>query len=176
MQTKIDLQQHYTEALRAKIANALVAFKTDELLISVKNGKVYVSMQEGLLFPSGSAQINEKGKDALNKVAGVLNDNPDINVNIEGHTDVVKIHTKKYPDNWSLSTARSMAIAHVMIDDYKVQPERITASGRSQYAPVADNSTVAGRQLNRRTEIILEPKLNELMDLIYNAPTIANSK
>ena len=177
LQSKIDLQQQYAEKIREKIANALVNFKPDELVISVKNGKVYVSMQEGLLFPSGSAQINNKGKEALQKVAEVLKDNNDINVNIEGHTDIVKIHTKLYADNWALSTARSTSIAHVMIDDYGVQPERITASGRSQYSPVADNATSEGRQLNRRTEIILEPKLTELMDLIYNTtPTIVNSK
>lgn len=174
LQNKIELQQKYTEALREKISNALVSFKSDELMVSVKNGKVYVSMQEGLLFPSGSAQINNKGKEALLKVAEVLKDNLDINVNIEGHTDTVNIHTKLYADNWALSTARATSIAHVMIDEYAVLPERITASGRSQYSPVSENSTSDGRRLNRRTEIILEPKLNELMDLIYNVPAIVS--
>src|SRR6185437_207219 len=127
------------------------------------------SMQESLLFPSGSAVVNPKGKEALAKVAGVLNTSKDINIDIEGHTDNVPIHTKMYPDNWALSTARATSIAHVLIDEYNVVPVKLIASGRSSYEPVADNSTAEGRAQNRRTEIILEPKLDELMQLM-NGP------
>ncbi len=166
LQALIDQQQRATEALRKKIAEALNGFNSNELTVTMKNGKVYISMQEGLLFPSGSAEVNPKGKEALSKVAGVLNTNSDINIDIEGHTDSLPIHNKTYADNWSLSTARSTSIAHVLIDEYKVSPAKLIASGRSQYDPVAPNGTPEGRGKNRRTEIILEPKLDELMRLL----------
>ena len=140
----------------------------------MKNGRVYISMQESLLFPSGSAVVNPKGKEALAKVASVLNTNPDINIDIEGHTDNVPIHTKAYPDNWTLSTARATSIAHVLIDEYAVSPVKLIASGRSQYVPVASNETAEGRAQNRRTEIILEPKYDQLMEIISGpANTVA---
>ena len=166
LQALIDQQQKATEALRKKIADALQGFNSNELTVTMKNGRVYISMQEGLLFPSGSAVVNPKGKEALSKVASVLNTSKDINIDIEGHTDSIPIHTKMYEDNWSLSTARATSIAHVLIDEYNVVPAKLVASGRSEYDPVAPNSTPAGRAQNRRTEIILEPKLDELMDII----------
>jgi chemotaxis protein MotB len=176
LQSLITAQQRNTEALRKKIADALVGFNTNELTVTMKNGKVYVSMQESLLFPSGSAVVNQKGKDALAKVAGVLNTNADINVEVEGHTDSVPIKTTLYPDNWALSVARATAISRVLIKDYSVTPTRIKASGRSQYEPVATNESVTGRAQNRRTEIILEPKLDELMQLIRGVTPTATNK
>lgn len=173
LQEFIDNQQRATEALRKKIADALVGFNSNELTVTMKNGRVYISMQESLLFPSGSAEVNPKGKEALAKVASVLNTGSDINVDIEGHTDSLPIHTKLYADNWALSTARATSIAHVLIDDYNVSPVKLVASGRSEYDPVATNSTPEGRAKNRRTEIILEPKLDELMQLL-NAPSPKN--
>lgn len=169
LQAFIDQQYKSTEDLRKKIADALVGFNSSELTVTMKDGRVYISMQESLLFPSGSAVVNPKGKEALAKVAGVLNTSHDINIDIEGHTDNVPIKTAKYPDNWSLSTARATSIAHVLIDEYSVVPAKLIASGRSEYAPIADNSTLTGRAQNRRTEIILEPKLDELMHLM-NGP------
>jgi chemotaxis protein MotB len=135
----------------------------------VKNGRVYVSLQENLLFPSGSAVVNPKGKEALGTLAQVLNTNPDINVVVEGHTDSIPIHGK-FQDNWELSTARANAIARILIDNYKVDPTRITASGRSKFDPMDSNDTAEGRQHNRRTEIILAPKLDELMQLLQKNP------
>lgn len=176
LQDLIGQQQRNTEALRKKIADALVGFNTNELSVSMKNGKVYVSMQESLLFPSGSAVVNKKGKDALAKVAGVLNTNPDINVEVEGHTDSIPIKTTLYPDNWALSVARATSISRVLINDYSVPATRIKASGRSQYDPVASNDNEAGRAQNRRTEIILEPKLDELMYLIRGVPVVQTRK
>lgn len=166
LQTLIDQQHKATEDLRKKIADALVGFNSNELTVSMKNGKVYISMQESLLFPSGSAVVNAKGKEALSKVAAVLNTSKDINIDVEGHTDNVPIKTKMYPDNWSLSTARATSIAHVLIDEYHVVPAKLIASGRSEYDPIASNNTAEGRAQNRRTEIILEPKLDELMNLM----------
>lgn len=166
MQAFISQQQKSSEELRKKIADALVGFTNSELTVYLKDGRVYISMQESLLFPSGSAVVNPKGKDALSKVASVLITNPDININIEGHTDNVPIRTKVYPDNWALSTSRANSIANVLIGEYSVSPVRLTASGRSEFAPIASNDTPEGRAQNRRTEIILEPKLDELMQLM----------
>ena len=165
LQARIDQQRKNTEAIRAKMAEALKGFSSDQLSIAIKKGKVYVSMQESLLFPSGSAVVNAKGKEALGTLSQVLNLNPDINVLVEGHTDSIPIR-QRYEDNLALSVARSTAIERILTNDYKVAPERVTASGRSQYEPIADNATPDGRARNRRTEIILEPKLDELMRLI----------
>ena len=166
LQTFIDQQQMASENLRKNIAEALTSFNSSELAVTMKNGRVYISMQEALLFPSGSAKVNPRGKEALSKVAAVLNKNTDVSIDIEGHTDDVPIHTAQYPDNWSLSTARATSIAHVLIDEYAVVPTKLTASGRSQYDPLAANTSAEGRAQNRRTEIILEPRYEELMNIM----------
>jgi chemotaxis protein MotB len=165
LQALMDQQKKATSEIRKKMADALTGFNSNELTVSIKNGKVYVSLQENLLFPSGSAVVNPKGKEALGKLAEVLNINPDITVNIEGHTDSIPIRGK-YKDNWDLSTARAGSIVRILTDDYKVDPIRVIASGHSQYDPVQSNSTADGRALNRRTEIILSPKLDELYKLL----------
>ena len=173
MRRLLDQQRQSLENLRKKMADALVGFNSNELSIFTKNGRVYVSLQENLLFPSGSAVVNPKGKEALGKLAQVLNTNPDISVMIEGHTDSIPIRGK-YEDNWALSVARSTAIVRILTDTYGVTPTRITASGRSKYEPVDTNTTPEGRQRNRRTEIILAPKLDELMKLL-EAPADAGT-
>lgn len=165
LQGLLEQQKKNADALRQKMADALVKFNSNELSVSVKNGKVYVSLQENLLFPSGSAVVNPKGKEALGKLAEVLNTNPDITVNIEGHTDSIPIRSR-FEDNWALSTARATSIVRILTKDYKVDPVRVTASGHSLYDPVDTNSTPEGRAKNRRTEIILTPKLDELYNLI----------
>lgn len=166
----LDQQKQAVENLRKKMADALVGFNSNELQVFVNNGRVYVSMQESLLFPSGSAVVNEKGKQALATLAQVLNLNPDINVVVEGHTDSIPIHGK-YSDNWALSVARSTAIVRLLTDTYHLDPVRVTASGRSKFEPVDSNSTPEGRQRNRRTEIILAPRLDELMQLLQRSPS-----
>jgi len=165
----LDQQREAVEGLRKKMADALVGFNSNELQVFVKNGRVYVSLQENLLFPSGSAVVNAKGKEALGTLAQVLNTNPDINVVVEGHTDSIPIKGK-YEDNWALSVARATAIVRILTDTYKVDPTRVTASGRSKYEPVDSNETADGRQRNRRTEIILAPKLDQLMQLLQQKP------
>lgn len=162
-------QREAVEGLRKKMSDALVGFNSNELQVFVKNGRVYVSLQENLLFPSGSAVVNIKGKEALGTLAQVLNTNPDINVVVEGHTDSIPIKGK-YEDNWALSVARATAIVRILTDNYKVDPARVTASGRSKYEPVDSNETTDGRQRNRRTEIILAPKLDQLMQILQQAP------
>lgn len=161
----LDQQRQAVEGLRKKMADALTGFNSNELQVFIKNGRVYVSLQESLLFPSGSAVVNPKGKEALGTLAQVLNMNPDINVVVEGHTDSVPIRGK-YEDNWALSVARSTAIVRLLTETYKVDPTRVTASGKSKYEPVDTNLTAEGRQRNRRTEIILAPKLDQLMELL----------
>jgi len=165
LQALMDQQKKATQEIRKKMSDALVGFNSNELTVAIKNGKVYVSLQENLLFPSGSAAVNPKGKLALGKLAEVLNVNPDITVNIEGHTDSIPIRAR-YQDNWALSLARSASIVRILTDDYKVDPVRVIASGHSRYDPVQINSTSEGRALNRRTEIILSPKLDELFKLL----------
>jgi chemotaxis protein MotB len=165
LQALMDKQKKSIEEIRKKMTDALVGFKSNELSVAIKNGKVYVSLQENLLFPSGSAVVNPKGKEALGKLAQVLNLNPDITVDIEGHTDSIPIRGK-YQDNWDLSLARAASIVRVLTTDYRVDPLRIIASGHSQYDPVQTNSTPEGRALNRRTDIILSPKLDELYKLL----------
>lgn len=158
-------QGEAVENLRKKMADALVGFNSNELSVFTKNGRVYVSMQESLLFPSGSAVVNEKGKAALQTVAQALNNNPDINVVVEGHTDSIPIR-KTYEDNWALSVARATSIVRLLTNTYAVDPTRVTASGRSYFEPVDSNSTPEGRQRNRRTEIILAPKLDQILQLL----------
>lgn len=165
LQALMDKQKKAVEDIRKKMTDALVGFKSNELTVSIKNGKVYVSLQENLLFPSGSAVVNPKGKEALGKLADVLNINRDITVDIEGHTDSIPIRGK-YQDNWDLSLARSASIVRILTADYKVDPTRVLASGHSQYDPVQSNSTPEGRAQNRRTDIILSPKLDELFKLL----------
>jgi chemotaxis protein MotB len=165
LQELMDRQKKAIEEIKKKMSDALVGFKSSELSVAIKNGKVYVSLQENLLFPSGSAVVNPKGKEALGKLAAVLNQNPDITVDIEGHTDSIPIHGK-YQDNWDLSLARSASIVRILTTDYKVDPMRVIASGHSQYDPVQPNSSSEGRALNRRTDIILSPKLDELYRLL----------
>jgi chemotaxis protein MotB len=169
LQALMNQQKKAIEEIRKKMTEALVGFNSNELSVSIKNGKVYVSLQENLLFPSGSAVVNPKGKQALGKLAEVLNNNPDITVDIEGHTDSVPIRGR-YQDNWALSTARATSIVRILTTDYQVDPVRVTASGHSSYDPVQTNSTADGRALNRRTEIILSPKLDELYRLLESSP------
>ncbi|HEY4337561.1 MAG TPA: OmpA family protein, partial [Puia sp.] len=170
LQALMDKQKHAIEQIRKKMTDALVGFKSNELTVSIKNGKVYVSLSENLLFPSGSAVVNPKGKDALGKLAQVLNVNADITVDIEGHTDSIPIHGK-YQDNWDLSLARSASIVRILTTDYRVDPTRVIASGHSQYDPVQPNTTADGRAQNRRTDIILSPKLDELYRLLQTPDT-----
>lgn len=165
LQQRIEQQRQASEALRKTIADALVNFNAEQLTVTLKNGKVYVSMSEKLLFASGSAEVSQDGKSALSSLAKALNQNMDININVEGHTDSIPI-VKKFQDNWALSVARSTEITRILVKDYFVNPTRIISSGRSEYLPIADNSTPEGRAKNRRTEIILEPKLDKIMELV----------
>jgi chemotaxis protein MotB len=161
-------QDSVTQALLGKVQSALVSFGKDELTVNLKDGKVYVSLSEQLLFQSGSAEVNQKGRDALLKLAEVLNKNPDIEVQIEGHTDNVPIKTSVFKDNWDLSVLRATSVVRILTWAGKVDSRRVIPSGRSDQFPVAANDTREGRALNRRTEIILSPKLDELFSILQS--------
>ncbi|MFY9152767.1 MAG: OmpA family protein [Prolixibacteraceae bacterium] len=167
MQDMIQAQKDVMNNLKNSIADALMNYKSDELNILYKDGNVYVSLEEKMLFKSGSDVVDPKGKEALRFLAKVLNNTKDITVNIEGHTDDVPMKTNLMKDNWDLSTARATSIVRILTEDYLFDPSRITASGRSQFHPVTANETVEGRASNRRTEIILSPNMQELYNLIY---------
>ncbi|MEQ9261552.1 MAG: OmpA family protein [Owenweeksia sp.] len=175
LQDRLNRQQEIVNNLRQTVADALVNFDAEELSVEVKNGKVYVSLSDKLLFPSGSAKLNKEGKDAIGKVAEVLQKNPRINIEVVGHTDDVPINTAKYGDNWELSTARATTITRLLTDDYTIPGERLTASGMSKYNPVATNETKEGRSRNRRTEIVLTPKLEELFKILSGDAESATS-
>jgi chemotaxis protein MotB len=166
LETLLSRQDSILNALNLKVKNALLGFKSDELGVEMKNGKIYVSMSDKLLFKSAQANIEEKGRDAIIKLADVLNKNSDIDVAIEGHTDSLPIKNSVYKDNWDLSVARSTNIVRMLTDELKVDPKRVTASGKGEFLPVATNSTPEGRAKNRRTEIVLTPKLEELYKLM----------
>jgi chemotaxis protein MotB len=160
-------QQATLSALRKKVSDALLSFENQGLTVSQKNGNVYVSLDEQLLFKSGSTALDPKGINALKKLARVLEQNTDINVMIEGHTDDVPVITGSvYKDNWDLSVLRATSIARILLDGTSINPQRITTAGRSQFMPVDRAKTAEARQKNRRTEIILSPKLDELYRLI----------
>ena len=166
MNKVIARQDSITKSLNNILRNALLGFNSDELSVEIKNGKVYVSMSDKLLFKSGSSAVEAKGKEALKLLGGVLDKNVDIDILVEGHTDNVPIKTSVYKDNWDLSVARATSIVRILATDYKIAPTRMTASGKGEYFPKAGNDTVEGRAKNRRTEIILSPKLDELMKLL----------
>nr|WP_262908754.1 OmpA family protein [Hymenobacter translucens] len=160
--------------LKASVSNALRGFQGTDLQVKMKDGKVYVSLSEQLLFKSGSTKVDPKGQEALKQLATVLKTQSDVNVVVEGHTDNVAFSrpTAAMQDNWDLSVLRATEIAR-LITSGGVDPARITASGRSQYIPVASNDSPANKALNRRTEIILTPKLNELLKILDSNSTTA---
>ena len=166
LQDMIQAQKDVMNNLKNSIANALMNYKTDELSVYTKDGNVYVSLQEKLLFKSGSDVVDPKGKEALKTLAQVLNSTKDITVLIEGHTDNVPIKTNQFKDNWDLSTARATSIVRILTKDNSFDPSRITASGKSEFHPVKPNDSVEGRASNRRTEVILSPDLKELFKLL----------
>jgi chemotaxis protein MotB len=164
--------------LKARVSKALLSFSGSDLQVKLKDGKVYVSLSEQLLFKSGSTKVDPKGQEALKKLATVLQEQKDVNVVVEGHTDNVPIlrGTAGLTDNWDLSALRATEIAR-LITTSGVSPERVTASGRGQYVPVAANDTPQNKAMNRRTEIILTPKLDDLFQILdSNSTTPATTK
>ena len=151
-----------TQALKNLISAALGDFEGQGLTVVKKNGKVYVSMDEKLLFKSGSDKVNPKGQDALKKIAKVLETTTDVNINVEGHTD--DVGDANY--NWDLSVKRATSVVKIITKNSKLEPSRITASGRGEFLPVEKGETKEARAKNRRTEIILEPNMKDLLNIL----------
>jgi len=149
-----------------KINKAFVNFKKDELTATMKDGKVYISMADKLLFPSGSANLDDRGQKAIGALAGVIQEQPSLDILIIGHTDSIPIKTNCLKDNWDLSVSRANSVVRILTETYKINPVQIMAAGKSEYSPVASNETKEGRALNRRIEIVILPKLDELYNLI----------
>lgn len=153
--------------LKKKVKEALLGFENNGLTIEQKNGKVYVSLDESLLFASGSYQVGGKGTDVLKKLAKVLETSSDIDVVVEGHTDNVPLKSKgDIEDNWDLSVKRATSVVKIMTKSSNISPKRLTAAGRGEYLPLDLSNTADGRKKNRRIEVILTPKLDELYELL----------
>ena len=155
-----------TLALVTSLKGVLGNIADEDIEINVEKGVVYVSISDKLLFRSGSFSVNKAAKDVLGKVAKVINDKPELEFMVEGHTDNVPIKVEGTQDNWDLSVRRATAIVRILQKDFGVAPERMTAAGRGEYIPVADNDSSTGRAKNRRTRIVVLPKLDQFYDLI----------
>lgn len=159
-------QEQKVQDLLNNVEKALLGFDSDELTVTKKNGKVYVALSDKLLFQSGRANVDSRGKEALGKLAEVLNKQSDIDILIEGHTDSQPISTAQFKDNWDLSVIRATSVVRILTKEYKVSPLQIQPIGRAEFIPVADNETKEGRSKNRRTEIILAPRLDKLLEIL----------
>ncbi|HEY2350286.1 MAG TPA: OmpA family protein [Puia sp.] len=154
--------------IRERIIAGLSQLSDSGIDVEFKNGLLYVDLPESLLFPSGSATLNAKSKNALSPLANVLNNYPRVQIYVVGHTDTLKIHNAKFFDNWSLSTERANSVVRALKDSYGVTPSRLLAGGRSKYSPIASNDTKEGRATNRRIQIILNPDLSKLWEMMDN--------
>ncbi len=169
LQGVLNQKDSAVKALKDAVNNALVGFVNNGLSVEQKNGKVYVSMEEQLLFASGSTVVDKRGEDALKKLAVVLENKKDINIMVEGHTDDVPIQgalPSGAKDNWDLSVLRATSVVKIITKNSAVDPIRISAAGRGPYFPLDAASTADARKKNRRTEIILSPKLDELLKVM----------
>lgn len=156
-----------TNALKDKLQKALLGFTQNGLTVEVKNGKVYVSLTDKLLFSTGSIVIDDKGKQALQELAKVLNTQSEINIAVEGHTDNQKVgNLGQIKDNWDLSVLRATSVVRYLKELQAISPERLTATGKGEFQPIELGNTAEARSKNRRIEIVLSPKLDELYNLI----------
>ncbi len=160
--------------LKQEVCSALKCFTPAELTVEVREGKLYVSISDKLLFPSGSDVVNARGKDAIAMLAAVLA-NSDLEIMVEGHTDNVPITTYKYQDNWDLSVHRATSVTRILTQS-GIPATRVIATGRGEYHPLASNATEEGKQLNRRTEIVLAPKLDKLWNLTEEDDNMSNAR
>ena len=154
--------------LKDAIIKALAGFEKLDVKVEYRNGKVYVILPEKLLFKSGSTSVDPKGQEALIELAKALNKKADVQVAVEGHTDNVPMNGESIKDNWDLSVLRATSIARILISDANMNPKRIQAVGRGDTQPVAGNDTPEGRAKNRRTEIVLTPQLDKILEILNN--------
>jgi len=169
LEIAIQQKDDAVKQLRQKVIDALVGFNNKGLTIQEKNGKVYVSLDEQLLFKTGQWDVDPKGQQALTNLAEVLGVNPDINVLVEGHTDNVPMRgSGMVKDNWDLSVMRATAVTRILLKNKAIEPKRITSAGRGEFFPIDEADTPEARQKNRRTEIILTPRLDEIFRILEN--------
>lgn len=157
-------------ALTNKLTRSLSKQEMNDVDVQVLKGVVYISLSDNMLYKSGSYEIGERAGETLSKIAKIIADYKDYDVLIEGNTDNVPISQKNIRNNWDLSTLRASSVVQALQNQYGVDPKRLTAAGRGEYNPVASNNTEVGKQRNRRTQIIITPKLDQFMDLIDKAP------
>ena len=157
-------------ALTNKLTRSLTRDELQEVDVKVLKGVVYISLADNMLYKSGSYEINERGQQTLSKIAKIIKDYKDYDVLVEGNTDPVPIKRENIRNNWDLSCLRAASVVIALQEKYGVDPSRLTAGGRGEYNPIADNDTELGKQRNRRTQIIVTPKLDQFMDLIDKAP------
>jgi chemotaxis protein MotB len=153
-------------ALVMTLKRSLADINDDDVTVEVKKGVVYISISDKMLFQSGSAVINPKAEVVLEKVSRVVNDHKELDILVEGHTDNVPIATASMVDNWDLSAKRATSVVRLLQSKFGISPERMTAGGRSEYVPKDNNTTEAGRRMNRRTEIIVTPKLDQFFQML----------
>jgi chemotaxis protein MotB len=165
LNSSIQRKDSLNMALVLNLKRSLQDVSDEDVQIEVKKGVVYVSLSDKMLFKSGSSQINAQAENVLAKVAKILNDYKEIEILIEGHTDNVPIATDKFSDNWDLSVLRATSVARTLQKKYGVEPVRLIAGGRGEYLPKVANDSPANRSLNRRTEIIITPKLDQFFNL-----------
>ena len=156
--------------LSNNLTRSLSKEELKEVDVQVLKGVVYISLADNMLYKSGSYEINSRAAETLSKIAKIIKDYKDYDVLIEGNTDNVPIKRENIRNNWDLSTLRASSVVQALQNDYGVDPKRLTAGGRGEYNPIADNNTEVGKQRNRRTQIIITPKLDEFMELIGEAP------
>ena len=156
--------------LTNNLTRSLSRDELQEVDVTVLKGVVYVSLADNMLYRSGSYEVNDRAKTTLSKIAKILGDYKDFEVLVEGNTDDVPITRPNIRNNWDLSALRASSVVQVLQNDYGIAPNRLSAAGRGQYNPVATNDTELGRQRNRRTQIIITPKLDQFLDLIDKAP------
>jgi len=159
------------QALTNKLTRSLTRDEMNDVDVQVLKGVVYISLADNMLYKSGSYEIGERAGETLEKIAKIISDYKDYDVLIEGNTDNVPISQKNIRNNWDLSALRASSVVQALQNQYGVDPKRLTAAGRGEYNPVATNDTEKGKQRNRRTQIIITPKLDQFLDLIDEAPT-----
>jgi len=174
MQNAITRRDSVTLALVTSLKGVLNDINDPDIEINVEKGVVYISLSDKLVFNTGSFMVSDRAKVILGKVAKIVNDKPEINIMVEGHTDNVSIKNDVVEDNWDLSVKRATAVVRILQKDFNVAPERMTAAGRSSYIPLMSNDTEAGKAKNRRTRIIILPKLDEFYNLLEEGMKKAN--
>ena len=158
------------QALTNKLTRSLTREEMNDVDVQVLKGVVYISLADNMLYKSGSYEIGERAGETLSKIAKIIMDYKDYDVLVEGNTDIVPISQKNIRNNWDLSALRASSVVQALQNQYGVDPKRLSAAGRGEYNPVASNNTEKGKQRNRRTQIIITPKLDQFMDLIDEAP------